>query len=409
MSWRRFQRNSLVRVLVSNVGVQVAGIVGGIAVARYLGPSARGDLAAVVVWTNAVNSVFFVGLDQAYIYGAARERPGDLLGAGLVLNICFGLVVLGALYVMGIAVFSGSPRLDVLRIYMWFAPLSLMLALFTAYEQGRERWIAFGVLRLAVAALTLGAIAYLMITGSSSLLMYARVYVLTALGVVVVVALVSLWDVWPHVRRRTVRRLLSYGCRALPSVWASVIITRADQMILSALVPAAELGYYAVAVSLATVPAPIAASFAMTTFPQMARASPGHRRTFARRTMVRGILAVSSISLVLGLTASWLVPTLFGREFDPSVNMARILLVGAIFFAGIQIGGDMLRGLGRPGLASMSTAAAAVVTVALLPPLIYLAGAVGAAWVSTASYAIGAAATWLALRRALANDVGPTQ
>lgn len=409
MSRRQFHQNSVVRVLISNVGVQIAGIVGGIALARYLGPSARGDLAAVVVWTNAINSIFFVGLDQAYVYGAARERPGNLLGAGLVLNICFGLLILSALHVVGLVVFSGSSRFAVLSVYMWFAPLSLMLTLFTAYQQGRERWIAFGVIRLAVAALTVGTVAYLMMTGSSSLVTYARVYVWTALGVVVIVALLSLWEVRLHVSMSTLKKLVSYGFRALPSVWASVIITRADQMVLSALVPAADLGHYVVAVSFATVPAPVAASFAMTTFPRMARAVAGHRRTLAHRTLLKGILVVWSISLILGLSASWLVPALFGQEFYPSVHMARILLVAAIFLAGMQIGGDMLRGLGRPGLASMSAAAAAVATVALLPSGIYLAGAVGAAWVSMASYAIGFAGTCLALRRALIDDVGPTQ
>jgi O-antigen/teichoic acid export membrane protein len=73
------------------------------------------------------------------------------------------------------------------------------------------------------------------------------------------------------------------------------------------------------------------------------------------------------------------------------VPLLWILAPGGIFLACGQVVGDMLRGLGRPGLIAVAQGLAAVGTVILLVVLLPSTGVAAAAIASTVAYGIALA------------------
>ncbi len=66
----------------------------------------------------------------------------------------------------------------------------------------------------------------------------------------------------------------------------------------------------------------------------------------------------------IAASAYWLIPLVFGTAYASAVPLLWILTPGGILLACNQVAGDLLRGLGRPGLVAAAEGLAAVCTVA---------------------------------------------
>jgi O-antigen/teichoic acid export membrane protein len=92
---------------------------------------------------------------------------------------------------------------------------------------------------------------------------------------------------------------------------------------------------------------------------------------------------------VLEILMSWLVPFFFGSAFEPSVPVARIMLIGAFCFSLRRVISDALRGANRPLAGTIAEAVAWAFYGALVVPMTIAWEAKGAA----AAIAIAAAAS----------------
>ena len=105
----------------------------------------------------------------------------------------------------------------------------------------------------------------------------------------------------------------------------------------------------------------------------------------------------TAVLLPVAASAYWLIPEVFGPAYRGAVPLLWILTPGGIFLACGQVVGDLLRGLGRPGLVAAAQGLAAVFTVILLVALLPSTGVAAAAIASTVAYAVALAAMlhWL--------------
>ena len=99
----------------------------------------------------------------------------------------------------------------------------------------------------------------------------------------------------------------------------------------------------------------------------------------------------SAILLPIAAIAYWLIPEVFGPAYRGAVPLLWILTPGGIFLACGQVVGDLLRGLGRPGLVAAAQGLAAVFTVILLFTLLPGTGVAAAAIASTVAYGVALA------------------
>ncbi len=172
-----------------------------------------------------------------------------------------------------------------------------------------------------------------------------------------------------------------------------------DQLVLSQAVPPADLGRYAIAVSVTLIPIPLVSAIGNVAFPQLAAervvSTRGHR--LGRAAILASAGTASAMLLPVAVAAGWLVPLVFGQGYRDAVPLIWLLTPGGVFLACNQVAADLLRGLGRPGLVAAAEGFATVFTLTLLFALLPVLGVAAAAIASTIAYGVALGAMIRAL------------
>jgi O-antigen/teichoic acid export membrane protein len=124
----------------------------------------------------------------------------------------------------------------------------------------------------------------------------------------------------------------------------------------------------------------------------------------ARRLVVRsagkGLLYAAGVALAIGVSAPFLIPLLFGEDFDPAAKPLALLLPGIVAYGPVTILVVYLSVRhGRPNLSLAVALVAMTATTVLSLVLIPRYGAEGAAVASAVGYVLGGALAWLLFAR----------
>jgi O-antigen/teichoic acid export membrane protein len=379
---------TIARTSVANIAVPVSALLTGPLLARTLGPDGRGALAAILTPLTFVTLLGALGLPEAIVYVVAKRAAPlrRVLRAGLAIGFTTGLVSAAVMYFLAPTLLRNSPQyINLMRWLCALLPLSMAMAAVRSIAQGlgrfdlanTERWLSiFTRLPLLFALAFAGA-----------LTVNTAAWATHGTGVL---AMMVLWLVLRDFGReepsavRLGRTLLSFGTQAWVGTIAVVLVMRLDQALLAPLVGAAQLGYYAVAVSLAEVPSTLLVAVRDVMFATATRRQEPWLIAQASRTLLLAMTGLSVIGVVL---APVMLPLIFGSDFRPAIGMAQILF-GAGIFAGpgavLAVG---LMSVGRPRDRSLVQLAGLVVNVAVLLLLVGPLEATGAAWATVAAYA----------------------
>ncbi|SHG29755.1 Membrane protein involved in the export of O-antigen and teichoic acid [Jatrophihabitans endophyticus] len=386
---------------LANAATSVVAAGTSIGLARVLGAEGRGVYAAATTYFGIALVFFELGLGSAVVYYAARDpdrRAAQVRTCGLLL---VPLSVAASL----LAVVLGATAFDEhsARTAFFIVPACIVVsfagtgATFALQATALTGW---NLTRLLQPVLFLVVVAVLW---SASALTIATTMWALAVSLLGQTLFARRWFArWGHGGRwdrNVARDLLRYGLLNVTSTAPNNINGRFDQLVLAVVGSAAALGQYAVAVTLSLLAGPLAVAFGNVAFPRLAAGSdPLH--TIRRSVRGATVLALG-IEIVIVVVAPWIVPALFGPQFGDVVHLLLILAPGAVAFTVNQVLGDLLRGLGRPGLVSRCEWTGVVGTVAGLALFAPTYGAVAAAWTSTAVYVAVHVLLRLALRRAL--------
>jgi len=186
------------------------------------------------------------------------------------------------------------------------------------------------------------------------------------------------------------RPMLRYGLAAWGGTAVGQLNVRLDQIALAPLVPPNQLGYYAVAVSLAELPYLAVWTVREVTFSEAAnRGDPWLVVRAVRATLVLTL----AYALVTAATASFVVELLFGSDFAPAAPILRVLALATMPLAAASLIGAGLMAIDRPGARSLSAFAAIpallVGIAALAGDLEALGGAIALLLSGCVSVAIG--------------------
>jgi O-antigen/teichoic acid export membrane protein len=168
---------------------------------------------------------------------------------------------------------------------------------------------------------------------------------------------------------------------------ADTVAGRFDQALMVAMVPSADLGLYAVAVTAAGMSGPLASSLGLALFPELRRDdSVAAQRKRTSKALFAVLLCSTTVAIVLALFGPWLLALLFGSSFAHAATPLRLLLLGQVANDATGPLTARLLAANHPGAASQAAAAAAVVTVTGLVLLVPRFGINGAAVTTTVSY-----------------------
>jgi O-antigen/teichoic acid export membrane protein len=350
---------------------------------RHLGDDGRGVMAAVVVPVQLLAWVVHLGVPYGSSLLTSRfERRALVEGAwSLALLLAAPLcVVLAFAGPAGLGL--GDPASTWFRVglvaVVLATPAGTAMYLYLIERGGSWR---YSVLK------------------SSDLITYSVIVVaLAVLGQLTIGTALAAWIIPFVLSRLAILTLL----RAAPGGWASsrlvaeqlrggrahagvtlatVSLGRVDQVVLAVMATSAELGHYAVAATAAQLSLPLAKAAADIVLPE-GYSAPGATKLVDRTvTLVLGVSA--TVAALAALTAPWLLPAVFGDDFESSVPLLWCLLPGQVLFNAAWVISARHLGERRAGVAAWALGSAAVANALLLVPAIALGGPLGAALVTT--------------------------
>ena len=402
---RRGTGRQVARTAGYNVVSAAASGLGGIIVARALGPEIRGEYAAVTAWFGVALMIGGIGQPAALCFHVAHD-PGNArsyVATSRAMMVVTGTAALAGGMLLAPLLARGNAGLTVsYRIAFATSIVAFVGASYTFSLQARNlRW--WNGVRVSQPVLSLVFLAVLW-----------RLRLLTLNAALIVLALTMLLQLgWAYYRCRSadlvpghaqahlVRPLAGYGIAQIAALTPATLNANLDQLVLSQAVPPAALGRYAIAVSCSLLPIPMVSAIGNVAFPRLA--SRQRVDGLAGRMQWLGILgsacAAAGVLVPVDLVAPWLVPRVFGPGFASVVPLLWILTPAGVFLACNQVTGDMLRGRKRPQVVAKAQGLAAVFTVILLVALLPIAGVSGAAIASAVAYGVALAVMLLALRR----------
>ncbi len=165
------------------------------------------------------------------------------------------------------------------------------------------------------------------------------------------------------------------------------------------LVSPAQLGFYAIAVTISQLPQSMAeaiGSRALGSVIGSERLFLAHRaEQYLRLNLLTGAIACAGIAAAAPL----FVPLLYGHAFDGIVAPLLLLLPGALATTGTTVANACLAALGRPGVTSLAETLALAITGAGLWYTLPRFGIAGAAAVSSVAYLFRYCVQLVILRR----------
>jgi O-antigen/teichoic acid export membrane protein len=393
LRWRGFGQ-AVARTAGFNVASTVAAGLGGVILARVVGPTVRGEYAAITAWFGVAVMVGGMGQPAALCFYVARDplRAREYVATSRAMMLTTGTLALTAGMLFAPVLARGQADVIVgYRIAFGTAIVAFVGSSYIFSLQARDLHL-WNLARVSQPVLSLVAFGLLW-----------RMHLLTldsALFILLGTMLLQLAWAYRYCRHTglapgraqvgLVRPLAAYGVAQIAALTPTSINAFLDQLVLSQTVPSADLGRYAIAVSLTSLPVPLVAAIGNVAFPRLASQRAVTNSTYRlQRLAVLGSAGIAMGMLVpLAVVAHWLVPLVFGVGYAAAVPLLWILTPGAVFLSCGQVVGDLLRGRNRPIVVAWAQGLAAVFTVVLLVVLLPFVGVFGAAIASTVAYGV---------------------
>ncbi|MGY1914974.1 oligosaccharide flippase family protein [Blastococcus sp. SYSU DS0973] len=390
---------------LGQVAVPLSGLVLSVLLARSLGPDGRGYVAAATAPLLLAVTLASLGIPESLTHYTAKRllsvrviavAAGVAVVAGAVSS---AILFMGAETLAGDAVSLGRT----IRLCALFVVPSLALGVLRGIGAGLGRWRLIALERLILGLSRLAIVVLLSLTERLSPTSAALVIAATPL--VAGLAYCPLLGQLRISRTRTLKwrevatagQMFSYGGRVWLGSLGGVLLLRLDQSVMAPLAGVAELGLYAVAVSLAEIPSVITNILREVYF---TRASGGESGLDVIPRVARvSTLAVGLVSGCLLIAAYPITYFLFGAGFTAAVPSLVLLSVAIVLTNPGSLAGVALSAAGRPGLRSAGLAIALIVNVGLLFALAPSMGAVGASLATLAGTAVALAWNFHGVKR----------
>jgi O-antigen/teichoic acid export membrane protein len=406
--------SSAIGAILSGLWVQVALLFTGILSARILGVEDRGHLALLWLIPLSIAALLNLGLPLAAIFYIAKDRSRTRAVVRSLAPIATAQIVgLVAVQAVALAIYLQGQSHHVVVSGLVSLPwaASVVMQLYgLALFQGQSRFLAFNVARVAPMTLYATATIVLFLAGEGTLfsLTLAAVAsnVLTGIGSLAV-GLTSLPTSPGGAAAPSRREMFVFGGKALFGSFSLVETMQVDQTFVGIALSPAALGLYVVASSFTSVLRFTVTNLGMVAYPRVASAKePEIARHRIWRYFNWTVGVCIGIALVLELAVGWVVPFVFGSDFDSAVSIARILIPGGVLLCGRRMLSDGVRGAGFPGLGTIAEVASWAWLVPGLFLFVHLWGDEGAAWAATSSYAFSLAVLLLLIFRR--GEIRPT-
>lgn len=403
-------RKLAVQATTANVLLLGLNVVNGALLARWLGPTGRGELAAVMLLPALLIVVGSLGLGTATVYfSSAPSRSSTVFGTVQSLGAIQSLILIPVGYFLAPLLFGGygDSLVSLARWYLLVIPMGLW-CLYSVSILAGELWIPMvnllnGIMPSGYLASTLLLAATARLTTPNIILAQLLLNVLVTAAATIAVA-----------RRRSVllrldvalaRRLLAYGGKTQLGTVSQNLNLRLDQALVAAFLPARQLGLYVAAVNSVSLLHAVSSAGRAIFLPRVVAVADNEAHTEQVSSMFRQyVIVLLSGAAILATALPVAIPLVFGLEYTDSLAPAYFLLLASIIYGSKDVLSAILQGLNSPWHSSRAELFALVVTALGLIILVPRLGLLGTAFVSILAYTTSLVVMSLALTRSHGFD-----
>lgn len=360
----------------------IAALISGTIAARTLGPSARGELAQLLLWPQLFATVGNLGIDVATTYatgGADGAKASRVHGTALAIGAAQAFVLV-PLYLLAVPLLyeTTDARIDALLVAP-LIPAYIIGAYSASVLMGRLRIGAFNVIRLSIPALYCAGVVALSLTASltprtAALTFVAGHAAIDALAVVLALRVAGI----RMPAQATARALMSYGLRAQGGRMSAQALG-VETLIVAVVLSSHDLGLFVAASAVLMAPQMLMSSMSIVMFPHVSATHQSGERPRVHAAFVVYTAAAVALATVVFVGARPAINLLFGAEFADADGALRLLAIAVVGRAVRQFPLEVLRGVGRPGLTSVAEAANWLLVLVAVPLGARLGGLEGAA------------------------------
>lgn len=347
------------QTLLANILIVGINIATGVITARLLGPSGRGEQAAVMIWPQLLAFALTLGLPDALLYSFKRypDRQPQLFSAALLLGAPMGGVgVMVGVIFLPYWLDQYSPAvIQFAQLGVLLTPVVLITLILTAVVQAREQFALYNAVRYLPPLLTLIALVLLALVHRLTPFSAALAYMLAIIPVFLWM-LVRLWRLFRprwYGLRWAFKDLTPYGLRAYGISLAKIAAQYLDRVLAVGLLDPAVVGLYVVARSLSLVLEVFHTAVASVLFPKASG------RPVEEVVAMTGLAARVSTTLTLlaalglALSGAWALSLVYGEAFLAAGAVFRILAIEVVLSGTAWILAQAFMALGKPGLITL--------------------------------------------------------
>jgi PST family polysaccharide transporter len=312
------------------------GLIVGLWLARYLGPSRFGELSFAVAFTGIFGAIATLGLDDIVVRELAKcpSNSDEILGSALVLRFGAALVSFGAVAVW----ISIMRRHDTQMI--WFVMIVAAQYMFQClnvvdlYFQSRveSKYTVYA---------TNGA--FVLVSAAKIVLLVLKAPLIAfAWPILIEYVIASIFLLWAYqfrgrtialwrAKRAIMRDLLRDSWPLILSGLSVMISVRIDQVLIGQMLNDKEVGIYSAAARISEVWYFIPFAISRSMLPLLVESKKqGEAVYYSRLQKYSNVLALVSICfvLVIALLAGPITRMLYGTEYVGSARVLRVLIVG---------------------------------------------------------------------------------
>jgi O-antigen/teichoic acid export membrane protein len=385
-------------VFVTRVSQFGLGLAVSLALARLLGPGGRGQYAVAILVPGTLYAIATFGLPSSTTFYSGRGRSLRslsrvtliMVAAASVWLIALGLV---ALPLLEKNLLSAAPD-SLLRLMLIAIPFQFGASLMGSILFGRQRVKGYNMVMVAQAGVLF--VLVILLVGVLHRGVYGAVFAFLATTAGASVA------VFFELRRAVAadepgrepvhfRELLTYGMKLYPSVITSFFNFRADVFLLSWLLASdSQIGFYAVAVSLAEMTFYVPDSVSAIFFPRVAATTRQDADASAAQVCRITLLITMAVAVAIVPAALVVFHTIL-PDYTASIPALIVLLPGVVSLSVSKVLAGYLTGLGRPVPVGVAATIAVLANVVVNILVIPVWGIVGASAASLLSYSLNAA------------------
>lgn len=389
-------RSQVAITMGMNILLSVIGLITGPLAARVLGPSGRGELAAIQNWPTLFAMLAACGLPEAVVFFSARnpEKTGRYMTSASALVALISIPVIFIAYILMPTLLASQTQFVVVvaKIYLFYVILGPLLLVQISALRGRTKLLVWNLLRGMPNFIWMMILVGAWFKGSATPQGLAYIYLIALAALLVPWFLIIKKSLAPPVWPPDIHQwqpLIKYGFPLVSAGIPSQLNLRVDQLLMISLFSPQVLGYYVVAVAWSGALGPIVQGIGMVLFPRTAAQHSVHERD---KFLIRGVGLASVTSLIMSVPIFIVTPQairlFFGDNFTPAIPAALILVVASIFLNMKTVLQEGARGIGEPNLVFVSEWVGLIVTGIMLFFLIKPYGIIGAAISSLVAYSV---------------------